>query len=239
MEEQPRKRWQIPVLVVGVILLVLFGVNAVRQMTGGGAPRVEAKAPEKVKTPPVAETTEATTTPATPTPVAPASAIPENPEAELAGMSLPKTDPFAELVLPPGAGGEAGETGATGATGTPTGLGPEIPSEVPPPGLRRPAGPPGPGFPPALPDRTKRDTTISLVGTVLGARRLAVIRDDSQPEGKRVRVVGEGDRIGESKAVVTDIGPGSIRIQGKLRTHTLRAEDRAATEAEEKGIEEL
>ncbi|MFQ6131595.1 MAG: hypothetical protein ACE5R4_06130 [Armatimonadota bacterium] len=230
--EQSKKRWQIPVLVIGIILLLLFGINAIRQMVLGSRPAAVAKTDivPKKEPPPVAETTEVTPTP-TPTTTAGAMTIPDNPEEELATVFLPGSDPFAQVL------GGTEPTGEPEAGETPGGAGPEVPEAMPPPRIDREDTLWGVGrFPPVLPDRTKRDTSISLVGTIVGARRLALVHE-SQPGGREVRVVAEGDRVGVSRSVVKDIGPGSIRVQGKLRTHTLRAEDRAAAETSEPRME--
>jgi len=230
-----KKRWQIPVLAVGILVLIIVGISTFRQMTP--KPAVVAKKPEKIKGPVVAETAVTTPTEA-PTVARTAGAIPDKPEAELGGVKLLASDPFGFLIPPKAAGAKTAAGATTGPAGAGPGPTPNLPGVVPPISLTGigATGPQGPSRPPVYPsallDRTKRDTTVSLVGTIVGSRRLAIVHDESRPQGEKVRVVGEGDSVGATSGVVKDIGPGSIRLQGKLHTHTLRAEDRAAKESQ-------
>ena len=246
-----RRRWQIPVLVIGVLILLFVGAKAIMDMSGGPRVQAHAKEPEKRKTTAATPTPEATpgggtaATAATPAgatggPRVVASA--SDPEAEIVGVRLPAGDPLAPLpgTVSPGLLVSAPPTG-----GAPTGPTPPVPPVGPagsPPGTGLVSGGPpvriipdsrgwlaGRGFPAATgPGERRPDTGVVLVGTITGAKQIAVVRDDSRPAGQQLVLATVGDRIGPRGSAIQQIEPGSIRVRGQMgATHVYSAEQAA------------
>ncbi len=217
---EPKRRWQIPVLVIGILLLLFVGTKAIMDMTGG--PRVAAKAkdPETRKTvSPAPETTEGggAATPAAPTPRAPSAPISQDPEVEVAALRLAPGDPLAPL---PGTQPSAVAVGpAAGGAGPTPPVPPVGESPVPVPTLiarEDTRWQLGTWTPVTAPGERQPETGVTLVGTITGARNIAVVRDPSRPAGQQLVLASEGDRIGRRGSPIQKIEPGTIRVRGQL-----------------------
>jgi len=235
------KKWQIPVLLLGVVLLAYFGLQTVKTFrTAGGtaSPAVQAKAPDHVKTrPPGAEETAG---PKPPTPaVTPAVTSPEKtPVEELAAIHLPAGDILRPLIAnaAPPATGPTGEEAA--GPEAPFLIRPEIPRATLVVAPNVPGAAPslsggvasrvrkgGSGFPMILPERTGKEESIRCLGTIIGHRRMAILTDLSAADGTGVLFVAEGERIpGPKRLVVSRVEPGSVRISTGLAFTTLQVE---------------
>lgn len=234
--EKKTKKWQIPMLVVGFVLLAFFGLKSLqdfRAAAGAGRPAATAKAPEHVKTRlPVPDEAESAK-PARPA-VRPAPAVAKATPAEaLALIELPagdilrpldrRVEPSAEELpegIEPSAPGMI-ELEIPAATLVAGREGPEI-APSPPVGAAARVRKRGSGFPGILPERVAREESIRCVGTITGKRRIAVLRDLSASDGTPTLFLGEGERIpGPKRLVVAAIGPGSVTIKTNLASTTL------------------
>ncbi|MGD8237308.1 MAG: hypothetical protein PVH68_02035 [Armatimonadota bacterium] len=245
-----KKKWQLPVLIVGAVLLAYFGfqtINTFRAAGGKPTTKVAAKPADHVKERlPVSEETPGTVSPA-PVAPAPAASGDTTPSEQLAAIELPGGD----ILRPLNSGGATG-------TGTMPGTPAAPPSvfdtpEIPPAtlvGAPGPSGAPatsaggatsrvrkrGSGFPIILPERAETEDSYRCVGTITGQRRIAILTDLSASDGPATLFVAEGERIpGAKRLVVARVEPGSVTIKTDVASTTLEVEPET-TQAGDTGV---
>jgi hypothetical protein len=200
-----KRKWQIPVFVLGVLLLAIFGFNAIRTMSGTPRVAVKAKNPERVKKgatesatasialssvdpfetlPALRKPVKATSAPSRPSIPAPSGAITVK---DLVPSPAP-FNPFAGFL-----GGPAG------------------PAPVQPAGSELGAALPTPAQP-----------EVELRGTVTGGgKRIAVVRSGGATASAKPTFVTEGDAIGGGSASVEKIQRDGITISGPFGSTTV------------------
>jgi len=234
-----KKKWQMPFLIIGVLLLAYFGYQTIgtfRTAGGSASTKVAAKKADHVKErPPVAEDAEAA---APPTAAAgDAGADDQTSVEELAAIQLPAGDVLRELpaLAPPDLATEGPGAPA------PIRIGPEIPPAafVGAPGTPEGALPAlggfasrirkrGSGFPAILPERATEEKSIRCVGTITGQRRIAILTDLSAADSTSTHFVAEGELIpGPKRLVLAKVEPGSVTIKTNLTSTTLQVEPEA------------
>jgi len=237
---EKKGKWQVPVLLVGMVLLAYFGYQTINTYrAAGGTPHttVAAKSAEHVKTrEPVTEETQVTEPTPAGTPAATAGG--ESPVEDLAAVDLPAGDVLGPLItdsVPTTAEGE-GE-----GPGMPVTIGPAIPHATlvrsGGPSVTAPAAlsgvasrvrPRGSGYPIILPERGVREEGFQCVGTITGRRRIAILRDLSVSGSPATLFVAEGERIpGPKGLVVARVEPGAVTIRTGIASTTLRVESAA------------
>lgn len=233
-----KKKWQVPVLVLGVLLLAVFGFNAARTMSGQPRVAVKAKNPEHVKKkPPKGPEKSTDTEPATPAP-RPSPRRARLTEA-LASIQLPDLDPFETLPAlrvaeKPSPSRPKVERGAAQVS---------VPFEIPAPAVGAPnpfgglltmmmggSEKPGPTLRPSTDSARESGTNrvqVQVRGTVTGGgRHIAVVRaeDSEQPS-----FLSEGDPIAGGAASVERIRDGGITISGPFGTTTVKPKQGGTT----------
>jgi hypothetical protein len=237
---EKKGKWQIPVLIVGMILLAYFGyqmINTYRAAGGTPSTAVAAKAPDHVKTrEPVTEDTQGTDPTPTSTPTATVGG--ESPTEDLASIDLPAGDVLGPLVAE---SVPTTQEGTEGGPSMPVTIGPELPLATlagrAGPSVTAPAAPSGiasrvrkrgSGYPIILPERGVREESFECVGTITGRRRVAILRDLSASGSPSMLFVAEGERIpGPKGLVVARVEPGAVTIRTGIASTTLRVESAA------------
>jgi hypothetical protein len=225
-----KRKWQIPVFVLGLLLLCVFGFNAVRTMSGTPKVAVKAKNPERVKKTPAED--EKATAPAERDATAPSIVQRVSAPAEsLASIELSPIDPFETLPAlrkPTKAASAPSRPSIPAPSGAIT-----VKDLVPAPApfnpfagfLGGPAGPapvkavgPGPAAAPPVPAQPE----VDLRGTVTGGgRRIAVVRSGGATSSAKSTFLTEGDSIGGGGASVEKIQRDGITISGPFGSATV------------------
>jgi len=238
------KNLQLPLLIVGTLLLLFAGYRFATQMGWIGAP-------------PTAKTATATGEPSEQAPsvaedpgTAPVVARPlvDDGLPDLASIRLGPRDPLADLVpepktpeTPP-----AGDTTVSGSTLTP-GPPPPLPEPIRGPGsgdFPSPTGdllgppvfvdesvPAGPPLPPALAtaypqvhrgSRTAvKAVPVALLGTISGPNGAIAVMRQTDVAGGRGAYVRPGEEVGRTGHHVDEIGAGRVKVRGGGRSHEL------------------